>query len=209
MQQTFQTEQERFWAGNFGNDYTDRNQSAALIASNLALFSKVLARTAEVESLTEFGANVGMNLYALRQLIPNLRLTAVELNQKAVEQLRRLSEVTIHAQSVLDFKPAEQTDMVLCKGLLIHLDPAVLPTVYEKIYQTSRRYICLCEYYNPAPVEVPYRGHQAKLFKRDFAGDMLEKYPDLHLLDYGFVYRRDRNFKQDDMTWFLLEKSGR
>jgi len=44
------------------------------------------------------------------------------------------------------------------------------------------------------------------LFKRDFAGEMLDRYPALKLLDYGFVYRRDPLFPQDDMTWFLLEK---
>jgi hypothetical protein len=45
------------------------------------------------------------------------------------------------------------------------------------------------------------------LFKRDFAGEMLERYPDLELIDYGFVYKRDNNFPQDDITWFLLKKT--
>jgi spore coat polysaccharide biosynthesis protein SpsF len=27
-------------------------------------------------------------------------------------------------------------------------------------------------------------------------------------VDYGFAYRRDPNFPQDDITWFLLEKRG-
>jgi spore coat polysaccharide biosynthesis protein SpsF len=35
---------------------------------------------------------------------------------------------------------------------------------------------------------------------------MLEKYPDLQLIDYGFCYKRDPAFPQDDATWFLLEK---
>lgn len=47
------------------------------------------------------------------------------------------------------------------------------------------------------------------LFKRDFAGEMLEKYQDLQLVDYGFVYHGDANFPQDDLTWFLLEKQLR
>jgi len=34
----------------------------------------------------------------------------------------------------------------------------------------------------------------------------LDKYPDLKLVDYGFSYHRDNNFKQDDVSWFLLEK---
>jgi spore coat polysaccharide biosynthesis protein SpsF len=63
------------------------------------------------------------------------------------------------------------------------------------------------EYYNPSPVSVPYRGHNDRLFKRDFAGEMLNKYPNLKALDYGFVYRRDPNFPLDDVTWFLMEKA--
>jgi spore coat polysaccharide biosynthesis protein SpsF len=43
------------------------------------------------------------------------------------------------------------------------------------------------------------------LFKRDFAGEMLDKYADLKLCDYGFVYHREK-FSQDDISWFLLEK---
>jgi spore coat polysaccharide biosynthesis protein SpsF len=44
------------------------------------------------------------------------------------------------------------------------------------------------------------------LFKRDFAGEMMDRYPDLKLLDYGFVYHRDPAFPDDDITWFLMEK---
>ena len=53
-------------------------------------------------------------------------------------------------------------------------------------------------------MEVTYRGHTGRLFKRDFAGELLDKYQDLELLDYGFQYHRDYNFPSDDSTWFLL-----
>ena len=32
---TFKTEQEKFWAGDFGNQYIGRNNSAQLLGSNL------------------------------------------------------------------------------------------------------------------------------------------------------------------------------
>ena len=79
--------------------------------------------------------------------------------------------------------------------------------MYDLLYQTTRRYLCVAEYYNPKPVEVTYRGHSNKLFKRDFAGELLDKFPDLKLVDYGFAYHRDNYFPQDDITWFLLEKT--
>ncbi len=64
----------------------------------------------------------------------------------------------------------------------------------------------MIEYYNPSPVAITYRGHDDRLFKRDFCGDLLDKYKDLYLVDYGFCYRRDPVFQQDDMTWFLMRK---
>jgi spore coat polysaccharide biosynthesis protein SpsF len=90
--------------------------------------------------------------------------------------------------------------------LLIHIDPARLDDVYEKLYETAARYILIVEYYNPTPVAVTYHGNAEQLFKRDFAGEMLDRFPSLNLADYGFTYHRDSNFPQDDTTWFLLEK---
>ena len=36
----FKTEQEKFWAESFGNEYIDRNQGTQLLASNLNFFTK-------------------------------------------------------------------------------------------------------------------------------------------------------------------------
>jgi spore coat polysaccharide biosynthesis protein SpsF len=201
-----QTEQEAFWAGEFGDDYATRNRGARWVASNIALFASILRRTENVRSVIEFGANIGLNLQALRQLLPEAALEAVEINEQAAAELRRLPGVRVHHQSILDFTPGSPADFALIKGVLIHIQPDRLPQVYDLLHRSSRRYVCLVEYYNPTPVSVPYRGHADRLFKRDFAGEMLQRFPDLRLLDYGFVYRGDPNFPQDDATWFLLEK---
>lgn len=37
---SFKTDQEVFWAGQFGDDYVDRNNGADAIAANIALFQK-------------------------------------------------------------------------------------------------------------------------------------------------------------------------
>jgi spore coat polysaccharide biosynthesis protein SpsF len=205
---SFSTPQEQFWAGQFGDDYTDRNTGARWVASNLVLFSRILTATVGVRSVIEFGANRGLNLLALRQLLPDARLSAVEINAKAVEALRQFSWLEVTHASLLDFKPPAQSDLVLVKGVLIHLNPDVLPGVYELLHAASSRYVCIVEYYNPSPVTIPYRGHTDRLFKRDFAGEVLARYPDLKLLDYGFVYHGDPNFPQDDLTWFLLEQGS-
>lgn len=202
----FATEQEAFWAGEFGDAYTARNVGAQWVASNLALFTKVLARTERVGSVLELGANLGLNLRALRQLLPRAKLAAVEINGAAVKVLRKLPDVTVHHRSILEFTPQTSADFVLVKGVLIHLAPDRLPQVYDLLHAASARYVCVAEYFNPSPVGIPYRGHTDRLFKRDFAGELLARHRDLRLLDYGFVYHGDPNFADDDITWFLLEK---
>lgn len=207
MASEYKTEQEGFWAGEFGDEYADRNQGSAIIAGNLALFSRVLERTVGVRSAIEFGANVGMNLAALRALVPSIELSAIEINLKAVDALEKQGGIKVYPQSILDFQPDYARDLVLIKGVLIHINPDSLQQVYELLYRSSKRFICVAEYYNPTPVEVLYRGNEGRLFKRDFAGEMLDRFADLRLVDYGFRYCRDGNFPQDDITWFLLEKS--
>lgn len=204
----FKTEQEKFWAGEFGNNYLMRNQGADLIAGNLSLFSKILSTASHVSSVIEFGANIGLNLIALKQLLPNADFSAIEINATAVKSLDKLGGVEVYHQSILDFVPDKKREFVFTKGVLIHINPDMLPGVYDLLYQTSSRYICLTEYYNPTPMSVPYRGHDGVLFKRDFAGEMLDRFNDLRLVSYGFSYHRDGNFPQGDANWFLLEKSN-
>jgi len=204
---TITTEQEVFWQGNFGNDYTDRNRGPQWIASNMALFSKVLNRTRGIRSVLEFGSNIGLNLMALRQLLPEAKLSAIEINEKAATELKEnLPAIDLHLTSILEFQPRQTWDLVFTKGVLIHINPEKLSIVYDLLYKSAARYILISEYYNPKPTEVVYRGHAGKLFKRDFAGEMLDRFPDLTLVDYGFAYHRDPNFPQDDMNWFLMEK---
>ena len=202
----YETEQEKFWAGKFGDAYIERNRGSKLLASKAALLAKILSSADEVGSAVELGANVGLNLEALHGLLPAATLAAVEINHKAAAELRRFDWLTVHESSVFEFQAAAPVDLVLSSGLLIHIQPAKLPDVYRTMHTASRRYICLIEYYNPTPVEVPYRGEREKLFKRDFAGEMLDAYADLRLRAYGFQYHRDPNFPADDTTWFLLEK---
>ena len=199
------TPQEQFWAGQFGDDYVDRNSSNELLVSNTALFADILKRVDLISSVIEFGANIGMNLHAMKRLLPEAQFDAVEINAKAAEQLRQTEFVNVIEESILHFTPPRLYDLALIKGVLIHIDPSQLTNVYDRLHQASRRYICVVEYYNPKPVELEYRGHTGKLFKRDFAGEILDRFDDLRLVDYGFVYHRGR-FPMDDATWFLMEK---
>jgi spore coat polysaccharide biosynthesis protein SpsF len=203
----FKTDQEKFWAENFGNEYIERNQGAQLMASNLNFFSKAFAKAGKINSCIEFGANIGMNLKALKLLYPNIELRGIEINKQASEQLENLIGVeNVYNSSIFDFKADSKSDISLIKGVLIHINPEMLQLVYQKLYEASSNYILIAEYYNPSPVTINYRGHDDRLFKRDFAGEFMEKYTNCVLIDYGFSYRKDPVFPQDDITWFLIQK---
>ena len=203
---TQRTEQETFWSGEFGDEYILRNQSPVLEASNTMAFAHMLRRTQGVNSILELGANVGMNMRAIRHLMPSVSLSGVEINETACNQLKKIQGVNAHHSDIAGFTSATHYDLVFTKGVLIHIQPEQLPAVYRNMIALSKRWVMICEYYNPAPVAIPYRGHSNKLFKRDFCGEMMDSDPSLSLVDYGFLYHRDQLAPQDDMTWFLLEK---
>lgn len=204
----FATEQESFWAGDFGNEYIDRNKDVNIQASKKNFFSNALQKAKGVNNMLEFGSNIGLNLRAIKEIIPSLSATAVEINVKAAETLKALNYVEVNNTSIFEFSTSKKFDLVLCCGILIHINPEFLDKVYTKAYEACGKYILFAEYYNPSPVQVPYRGNTDKLFKRDFAGEIMDKYPSLKLVDYGFVYHRDPKFPLDDINWFLMEKTA-
>jgi len=203
----FNTEQEKFWAEEFGTEYIQRNQGAQLLASNLNFFSKALQQAGKITSCKEFGANIGMNLKALKLLYPSLEMKAVEINPIASDTLSQMiGKENVFNGSILDC-PDDKVELTIIKGVLIHINPDVLNSIYQKLYTNSSKFILIAEYYNPSPVSIDYRGHSNRLFKRDFAGEFLDKFDDLQLIDYGFSYKRDPAFPQDDITWFLIKKN--
>jgi len=205
---SYKTEQESFWAGEFGNEYSQRNNSEALLVNKTAFFSKVLQRTGSLKSVLELGSNIGLNLKAIHSLLPSTELSAIEINAFAKAQLEQWGECKdVFHQSALEFESENRYEMTMILGVLIHINPKELPQMYQKLYDHSDRWILLSESYNPTPVEVNYRGNEGRYFKRDFAGEMMTKYPDLTLVDYGFVYHGDPVFPLDDTTWFLMEKT--
>ena len=133
MEVKFRTAQEDFWVGEFGNEYTERNAREKLLSSNISLFSSILTKTHKVESVIEYGANIGLNLRALIALNKDIKCSALEINNKAAQELRKISNMEVFECSVLDFIPSKKWDFVFTKGVLIHINPNVLPQVYNLV----------------------------------------------------------------------------
>jgi spore coat polysaccharide biosynthesis protein SpsF len=203
----FNSPQEEFWAKEFGDSYISRNQSAKLLASNVFLFADIFSSIDVVpKTFLEIGANIGMNVRAIQTLSPEAQFTGIEINKEAC---KILAETGCHVveSSIIDAQITSKFDFVFSKGVLIHLAPDQLQSTYRKMYEWSNRFILIAEYYNPVPVAISYRGNADRLFKRDFAGEFLDLFQNVKLRDFGFAYHRGI-YPQDDINWFLLEKTS-
>lgn len=198
------SDQEAFWAGDFGNNYIKRNLKSNDRIKTLG--RELIKNKIKISSAFEIGTNVGFNLDSLKIIYPRIKTYGVELNKRAYNICKK--KHTCFNKSLLNFETKKKFDLVFTSGVLIHQNPKYLKIFYKKLYQFSNKYIYLAEYFNPTPITVSYRGHTEKLFKRDFAKEIWEMFPKLKLIDYGFHWKFDPYLKNncDDANWFLFEK---
>jgi spore coat polysaccharide biosynthesis protein SpsF len=201
-----------WWAGPDGDRYVGRNADPELVDANRRFFMRVF-RNVHHESqpyrVIEFGANIGLNIQALRRSswFGRASFTAVEVNKDACAKLRTVAD-TVFEMSALDPEMPWGLgyELAISKGFLIHISPADLPKAYAALYEASSRFILICEYFSRQRTMIEYRGQPNLLWKADFAAELLAAYPDLTLIDYGFGSKLDPLIRQDDVTWYVFEK---
>ena len=197
------TKQQELWAGEFGDEYHDRNKQA----DHRMLWAETIGnRMAGIRSVFEPGAGQGDNLVAIRDRSDSLgygcRVTGQDVNARACRIMEERGIVAIHG--AFPHTPIDNRyDLVLTRGFLIHLPNYDLKPALDKIYALSNRYICMAEYYSPRRRMVKYHGETSALWTGDYAGMLMNLYPDVKLLKYGFKYHKDAGY---DLTYFLMEK---
>ena len=213
MAETPSNPQIKFWRAEFGDGYTDRNAATPeQLASRTMLWSEILRPLVGKmpASILEVGCNLGINLRTLRRLTQS-RFYAVEPNDYARSILLRDGVVEQEclragmAQSI-DL-PDGVADLAFTSGVLIHIHPDDLLASCREIHRCAKRYIACIEYFSDKPEMIPYRGHDDRLFKRDFGGFYMDNFPDLTVLATGFAWKRTTGL--DNLTWWLFEKGTR
>ncbi len=198
------------WKGEFGDNYAARNRATEETVGNAArAFAEILSHVKDgpPASILEVGANIGINLRALSGFA-DAELFAVEPNASAREQL--VADKVLPQDHLFDAMATKlplndgAVDLAFTSGVLIHVPPDDLETAYGEIHRVAARYILCMEYFSPRPVEIPYRGHEGLLFKRDFGGMWLDLFPGLEPVANGFFWRRTTGL--DDINWWLFRK---
>lgn len=210
MAKTLETPQLQFWRGDFGTDYISRNSaSAEQLRSRITMWAKILNCLAgsPPKSILEVGSNIGNNLRALHALT-GAEMYALEPNAEARRTL--VNNGLVPPINAIDGFAADipltdgKVDMAFTSGVLIHIHPDDLLASMREIYRVSSRYVVCIEYFSDKPEMIPYRGHDDRLFKRDFGGYYLDNFPDLRVVDYGFSWKRLTGL--DNLTWWVFEK---
>ena len=95
-----------FWEGEFGNKYINRNNHPNMSSwhNYINLLKKSLFKNKiKINSVLEYGANIGLNLLALNKIYKKLDITAVEINSNACSKLKNLQNINIYNQSIFFF----------------------------------------------------------------------------------------------------------
>lgn len=200
------------WAGAFGDAYTARNTPDA---ATMRVRTRMWARWLDAfgsrrpKRILEVGCNLGVNLRTL-SLLTDAELYGLEPNASA--RARVVADGVVPAERVLAGRgeaiplPDGHCDLVFTSGVLIHVAPDNLPRVADEMVRVSSRFVLVSEYFAQEPEEKPYRGRAGLLFKRDFAGFFLDRFPGLEVVADGFLWARTTGV--DNATWALLEKRG-
>lgn len=194
---------ERLWAEEFGDDYVRRNAEAG--EGREPFWRAVLGRHA-VASVLEIGCNVGGNLRWIDGLVPSRAVWGIDVNEGALRTLRERLPLVNSVWSPARELPFRDRmfDLVFTAGVLIHQPESTLPLVMAEAVRCSRRYVLALEYYAAETVEVPYRGQEGALFKRDYGRLYAELFPELRLEETGDLGREEG---WDDVTWWLFARS--
>jgi len=195
---------EALWSGQFGDAYVQRNRNAGQHRKDF--WDAILAEFPATRVL-EVGCNLGANLQWIAGHVKPENVYGIDINASALRQLREdLPDVNALLAPARELPFRDRWfDLVFTMGVLIHQPEATLPLVMSEVVRCSRRYVLCGEYFAPSTTEVPYRGQQGALFKRDYGRLYQELFPELMLRKKGFL---GRDAGWDDVTYWLFERQG-
>lgn len=205
------------WKGQFGNDYSDRNQTTPeMLNSRRNLWMNLFQTMGYTpKSILEVGAGNGQNLIAIKDVFDVLgqkspikcEMSAVEPNEESSSRLiadcpyvSTFRDADIYA---LPFNNSS-VEFVFTSGVLIHIPPGELDKAMGEIYRVSSKSIFCLEYFAPDCEPIKYRDQEGMLWRNDFGKLYAEKFK-LRVVGYGFCWKFITGL--DNLTWTLLEKT--
>jgi len=207
-------ENEKLWASDFGEMYTDRNPMSANEEDDVfvktygtprSTLNTVFFREINHDvKILEVGCNVGTQLMLLQEM-GFKHLYGIDVQRYAVEKSKSLAsdlDIIVGSARDIPFKDG-WFDLIMTSGLLIHINPKELPEVMGEIYRCSKRYIFGYEYYTDGGFEgITYHNREEVLWKGNYRGLYCEMFPALETVKMLMLPEKSGNVDQ----MFMLEK---
>jgi len=190
------TKLEKLWEGPFGDAYTERCKE---IADRTEFWKNILKF--HPRYILEIGCNIGANLFFINQ-ISKAVLFGIDVNVNALKMAYPVANYLRAPAKNIPYKDG-YFDLVFTSGVLIHQPDETLPRVMGEMYRLSSKYILFAEYGDGSTVNVPYRGQEGALFRRNYEQIWHSMYPETTLIEKGYA-GKDLGF--DNVTWCLWEK---
>ena len=208
-------EQEKFWKGNFGNNYISRNKFRSQkefdnfyirrygeTKKNINL--KFLKGINKNKPILEVGCNIGNQLKIFED-IGFKKLFGIDINIKSLKKAKKNINLNIIESSGFDIPFKDNYfNLVFTNNVLIHIHPKNLDKIFDEIYRVSNKYIFGFEYFNDKLIEIKYRNYKNKLWKGDYANILLKKYKNLRLVKEKIYENKDVKNIYDKI--YLLKK---
>ena len=143
-------QQENFWSGEFGKDYTDRNtrQNDDLDkvykdwygVSRVKMNETFLGAVPKDARILEVGCNTGMQLACLKAM-GFTSLYGIELQDYAVQKAKEYTVgINLIQGSAFDIPFKDNYfDLVFTSGVLIHIAPENLPGIFSEMHRCSKK----------------------------------------------------------------------
>ena len=213
------TEQENFWSGDFGKNYTDRNSRQNDEFNKIYQAWYGIARTKMNQDflgslprdirILEVGCNTGMQLACLKSM-GFTSLYGIELQGYAVQKAKEYTEgINIIQGSAFDIPFKDGFfDLVFTSGVLIHIAPDNLSKVFAEMHRCSNKYVWGFEYYAEQTTSINYRGNEGFLWKANYGKLMRDQFENLSLVkEELYPYITDTEKGNVDFM-YLLEKAN-
>lgn len=207
------TQQTKLWKGEFGDDYTKRNEPSELALKQREMFWQSIYRTIYMncagvpKNVLEVGANQGLNLKAIQNVGVSagfeVKVSGTEINDSARVALKEYVQGVKIVGAADLCKLENAVDMAFTYGVLIHTHPAHRLAIMRDMYNASSRWLMCAEYFAPETRAIKYRGEEDALWLDDYGSIWVDNFK-LRVVASGFAWKKTTGL--DNITWTVLEK---
>jgi len=201
--------QQEKWAGEFGKEYTERNNDTPYGLEQEYIAKYGITRTemnlvflgemSKDLTILDYGCNIGLQS-ALLKYIGFKTMWGTDINTDVLFEAFKKNNIKSMIYYDALGETLEFANIVFTSGVLIHQSPETLGGVINEMIRLSKEYIWGFEYYADKLTEIPYRGNTDMMWKGNYC--------DL-FMDMGLELVKRKKYKRTDGNideMYLLRK---